>query len=54
MIQIKSLVKPFKKSGKKLLPGEVSEWKKLGVKIVNTGSKTLYVDSVAYKTKTKK
>lgn len=51
MLQIKLLKRAYKKSGKKLLPGETSEWKKYGVTITNTGTKTLYVDSVTPKKK---
>lgn len=51
MIQIKKLKKPSKRSGKRLMPGEVSEWRKFGVKILNVGSKPIYVDSVTPKKK---
>jgi hypothetical protein len=51
MIQIKKLKQPGKKSGKALPPGAVSEWKKYGVKIVNTGKYVLFVDSVTPKKK---
>jgi len=53
MIQIKKLKKPGRKSGKKLAPGESSEWKRLGLTIVNHGKETYYVDSVSPNKKTK-
>ena len=51
MLQVKLLKKPCYKSGKVLKPGEVSTNKAYGVKIVNVGGKTLYVDSVKTKRK---
>lgn len=44
-LMIKKIARPTKKSGKPLQPGEVSEWKTFGVKIVNTGTDVVYVDS---------
>ena len=54
MLQLKKLKKPSKRSGIRLAPGELSEWKKFGVKILNVGSKPIFVDSVTPKPKKKK
>ena len=51
MLQIKKLKRPNKKSGKRLEPGQVSEWKAMGIKVVNTGKEVVYVDSVKGKRK---
>jgi len=54
MLQIKKLNRPFKKSGKKLPPGQDSIWRKYGVTIVNWGGHVLYVDSKEGKKKKSK
>ena len=51
MILIKKLKRPNRLSGKPLKPGEVSEWRKLGIKVVNTGKDVLHVDSYTPKRK---
>lgn len=54
MLLIKRLSRPTRLSGKRLKPGEVSEWDRFGVRIVNVGAYDLYVDSVSKKRKKKK
>lgn len=54
MIIIKLLKRPNKLSGKPLAPKGRSQWKKLGVLILNQGPYTLHVDSYTPKPRKKR